>query len=469
MSLLDRHTDFLAALRQHGVAVSTAEGIDAARALAAVDLLDRETVKVAYAATLVKRPGDVAKFDAMFDLWFPPALGDGHAAEGDGAAPATDVDDPVEVTGSHGTTPEVHAMRTALAQALFDGDDAALGQLARQAVARYGRTPGVGANPTSWSPGAVLDRMDPTTLLAGLIRTAEGQPPPLGTTGTAIRSRFTRRIARFRQLVTAEAHRRIAEQKGQRYVADHLTKPTLDQVSFLGASQADLAAMRRAVHPLAHQLASRIHRKRRHGTPNGALDFRRTLRAALATGGVPIKPHYRPQRPHKPELVVLCDVSSSVATFAQFALLLVYTLHEVFSRTRAFTFVRDVREITDHLRHGRDAADALAAVRRDTLQVPGTGTDHARVFAQFAADHAHVLTPRTVLVVLGDARNNHYDPEPETLARLADRCKRTLWFNPEPRADWGSGDSAAPSYADLVEMAECRNLAQLADLVQSLA
>ena len=228
-------------------------------------------------------------------------------------------------------------------------------------MARYGSSPGVGASPGSWSPRAVLELMDPTTLLAGLMRTAEGHARPDSTTGNATRSRFTQRIRRFERLVTAEAHRHIAEQKGQRYVADNLTKPALEQVSFLGASQDDLAAMRRAIHPLARQLATRIQRRRRHGTRSRALDFRRTMRAALATGGVPVKPQYRPHRPHKPELVVLCDVSSSVANFAHFALLLMYTLHEVFSRTRAFTFVRDVHDVTDHLRQRDHALDAGAA------------------------------------------------------------------------------------------------------------
>ncbi|MDA3627550.1 VWA domain-containing protein [Saccharopolyspora sp. WRP15-2] len=462
MSLLDRHTDFLAALREHGIAVSTAEGIDAARALASVDLLDRETVRIAYAATLVKRHKDVAVFNALFDLWFPIAVGEGLTT-------SSEVEQEVEVTGAHGTSPELHAMRTELAQALYTGDNAALGQIARRALSQYGSFPGSGGNPGSWSPRAALEQLDPTTLLAGLMRTAEGKARPLGTTATATKSRFTSRIDRFKQLVTAEAYRRIAEQKGERYVADNLTDPALDQVSFLGASQADMAAMRRAVHPLAHQLATRIQRKRRHGTRSGTLDFRRTLRSALATGGVPIKPHFRPRRPHKPELVVLCDVSSSVANFAHFALLLVYTLHEVFSRTRVFAFVRDVHEVTDHLRRGRDAAEALAAVRRDTLQLPGTGTDHGRVFTDFADKHGDVLTPRTVLLILGDARNNNYDPELDALADLTDRCKRTLWLNPEPSTSWGTGDSVAPEYADLVEMAECRNLAQLTDLVQSLA
>ncbi|SEG77095.1 hypothetical protein SAMN02982929_03601 [Saccharopolyspora kobensis] len=464
MSLLDRHTDFLAALRAHGIAASTAEGIDAARALGVVDLLDREAVRAAYAATLVKRHNDVAVFNALFDLWFPPAIGDGRTADTDGAV----VDLEVEVTGAHGTSPELHAMRTELARALFDGDSTALVQIARRALARYGSTPGAGGNPGSWSPRAALEQLDPTTLLAGLIRTAEGQSRPRNTTGAATRSRFTRRIGQFEQLVTAEAHRRIAEQKGEHYVADNLTAPALDQVPFLGASQAELAAIRRAIRPLARQLATRIHRERRHGTRSGTLDFRRTLRSALATGGVPIAPRYRPRRPHKPELVVLCDVSSSVANFAHFALLLVHALHEVFSRTRVFAFVRDVHEVTEHLRRGRDAAESLAEVRRATLQFPGTGTDHGRVFAEFAADHVDVLTSRSVLLVLGDARNNNHDPALEVLAGLTDRCRRTLWLNPEPRANWGTGDSAALAYGEIVEMAECRNLAQLTDLVRNL-
>lgn len=91
------------------------------------------------------------------------------------------------------------------------------------------------------------------------------------------------------------------------------------------------------------------------------------------------------------------------------------------------------------------------------------------MFRDFGDEHGHVVTPRTVLMVLGDARNNNYDPGLDALTSLTERCRRTLWLNPEPSTSWGTGDSVAPEYADLVEMAECRNLAQLSDLVQSLA
>ncbi|TAM80774.1 MAG: VWA domain-containing protein, partial [Jatrophihabitans sp.] len=169
--------------------------------------------------------------------------------------------------------------------------------------------------------------------------------------------------------------------------------------------------------------------------------------------------------------VILCDVSESVASFAHFTLLLVYALREQFSRVRAFAFVDEVDEITRYFAPG---GDVLEAVERLTAEarvrwVLGR-TDYGRVFERFAERHAdEVIGPRTSLLVLGDARSNYGDLALPTVTALAGRARHAYWLNPERRAAWDSGDSAASRYGAIVPMTECRNLAQLAGFVTSLA
>ncbi|MBV9486350.1 MAG: hypothetical protein JO246_09860, partial [Frankiaceae bacterium] len=87
--LIDRHVSFMGALRTAGLPVSMAESLDGGRAIAAIDLLEREQLRAAYAAAVVKHAAHRPAFDRLFDLWWPAAVGDGHddgeAADGEGA------------------------------------------------------------------------------------------------------------------------------------------------------------------------------------------------------------------------------------------------------------------------------------------------------------------------------------------------------------------------------------------------
>lgn len=485
-ALLDHHIAFLDALREAGLPVSLAEGLDAARATTMVEPLDRESLRTAYAATVVKRQGHRPLFDELFDLWFPRAIGEGR---GDGRPSRTEPR--VEVTGGRAAPEDARAMRAELAELLFDGDDAGLRQLASAAVARFGETGGGSAGNASghggaasagtggtrgkaagastgarsWSPNAVLDALTPRTLLAGLLR-SDAERDEFAQ--SLARRTYRERIARFERVVNAEARRRIAEDRGADATAKSVVRPPLDQIDLIGASQAELAALRREIYPLARRLATKKSMKRKRGGA-GPLDFRRTIRASLATGGVPVNTRHRPRRPHKPELVVLCDVSSSVASFARFGLLLVYALSEQFSAVRSFAFVDTVEEVTRHFTAADDVADAINRMEQGlSMRLMGGGTNYGRVFTRFDERYAEAITPKTTLLVLGDARANYVDPAAATFAGLVRQAKHAYWLNPEPRGNWGSGDSAAPTYAEVVEMIECRSLAQLADFVRDL-
>ena len=466
MSLVDRHIDFLDALREAGLTVSVAEGIDAVRSMTAVDLVDREQVRAALAASLVKRQIHRPAFDSVFDIFYPPVTGVSAAPPSDREPPPRDPDaahrGPLE-------DPLRDRIRAELAEYLRTGDAGLLDAVARDAVGAFGEVPGRMPGRSSWSRMAVLQRISPETLMAGLLEQFLAGAERGGLAERRARTTVNDRIARFERSVEVDVRRRLAEDTDAQSAARTATRPTIDRVNFLGATRADLVALRREIQPLARRLASRLAMDHRHGR-RGQLDFRRTIRASLSSGGVPMTTHYRPRRPLKTELVVLCDVSESVSSFAQFTLLLVYALREQFTKVRAFAFVDELDEVTRFFAPGGDVLDAVTrlATEADVTWLIGR-TDYGRAFELFAQRFPDVVSPRTSLLILGDARSNYGGLALPVVSELAATAKHAYWLNPERRAIWDTGDSRASEYGALVPMVECRNLAQLGEFVHDLA
>ncbi|NDZ87127.1 VWA domain-containing protein, partial [Streptomyces sp. SID10115] len=278
-----------------------------------------------------------------------------------------------------------------------------------------------------------------------------------------------RRIEGFRERVRTEARRRVAERRGTEEIARRAVTTTADRVDFLLAGRAQLDELRRAVHPLARKLATRLAARRRRAA-HGSIDLRRTLRGSLSTGGVPMRPVLRRRRPARPELVLLCDVSGSVAGFANFTMLLVQALHDQFSKVRVFAFVNRVDEVTDLVAHGNADPAGLGARILGEATVTGWhgSSDYGTSLGEFAERYVDAVGPRSTVLVLGDARTNMSDPNLPALRNIAERSRRVYWLNPEARTQWSTGDSAAYAYAELVEMYECRNARQLSTLITRL-
>ncbi len=270
-------------------------------------------------------------------------------------------------------------------------------------------------------------------------------------------------------MLDTEVQRRLAEESGAEKIAKTAVKPSLDRIDLLSATRADLAAIRREIEPLARRLAARLAIEQRHGR-RGPLDFRRTIRASLSTGGIPIETVHRPRRPHKTDLVIVCDVSESVTSFAHFTLLLVYALRQQFARVRVFAFIDDLDEVTDFFRPGADVVESvtrLAAesnvrglVRANRLR-PRLRALHRAVFAT-----PSVRAPRCSFSVTR-GRTTAIRGLP-ALRLMADRARRAYWLNPERRSVWDTGDSVAEDVGRIVPMVECRNLAQLGGFVRDL-
>jgi uncharacterized protein with von Willebrand factor type A (vWA) domain len=454
--LVDRHISFLEALRAAGMSVSLAEDLDAVAALGVLDWDRRETVRAAYAATLVKKQAQRPTFDALFDVYFPRMVGDGVAGEreedvsGEGAV--------------RDNAASLAAFRDELGDVLADGDQQTMRELAAEMVARFGAMPGRGPGLSSWSAYTALQRVAPQEVIERIVQALLAG----GRDDDEARREAGRRVGGFTAMVEADARRRIAEEKGPEHVANVALRPSLDRLDFTAARKADLEQMRREIYPLARRLATRLTREH-HARRRGPLDFRRTVRASISTGGVPLVTHHKPKRPHRTELVVLCDVSGSVANFAQFTLLLVHALRDQFEKVRAFTFIDHVHEVTGLLRPGADPGEVLADLAASSAHAALWGrTNYGRALVKFEESYADALGPKSSLLILGDARSNYSDLHLDVLERLAGSARHAWWLNPEHRRHWDTGDSAASRYAEVVAMVECRNLTQLGEFVHDI-
>ncbi len=447
--LVDRHISFLEALRAAGMSVSLAEDLDAVAALSVLPWDSREVVRAAYAATLVKKQTQRPTFDTLFDVYFPRMVGDGVAA----ADREPETDNAAALAG----------FRDELVDGLAEGDRQTMLDLAAEMVARFGAMPGRGPGLSSWSAYTALQRVSPQELVDRIAQALLGD----GRLEDA-RAEARRRVGELTGLVEADARRRIAEEKGPEHVANVAVKPSIDRLDFTAARRSDLEQMRREIYPLARRLATRLTQEH-HARRRGPLDFRRTVRASISTGGVPLVTHHKPKRPHRTELVVLCDVSGSVANFAQFTLLLVYALRDQFEKVRAFTFIDHVHEVTHHFRPGADPGDVLADLAASTAHAALWGrTNYGRALTKFEESYADAIGPKSSLLILGDARSNYADLHLDVLKRLAGAARHAWWLNPEHRRHWDTGDSVASRYGEVVPMVECRNLTQLGEFVHDI-
>src|SRR4029078_8848321 len=203
-------------------------------------------------------------------------------------------------------------------------------------------------------------------------------------------------------------------------------------------------------------------RKRRHGR-KGPLDFRNTMRHSLSYGGVPAEPKFKYPRPAKREIMVVADISGSVAAFARFTLHLVYAISSQFSRVRAFVFIDGLDEVTRFFENCEDIVEAVHKVNTeaDVVWVDGH-SDYGHAFEVFWERYGKEIGPKTTVLVLGDARNHYNASQAGVVKEMRQKAPHVCWLNPEPRSYWNTGDSIVGDYGPHTDgVYDCRNLRQL--------
>ena len=457
----------IAELRQIGVPISLSEKIDAVRSLQYLPLAGRDGVKSALRAALVKSHDHELAFDALFDLYFAPSAGRMEGSEPAGRPAAVNGRSGAG-GGSLGSIDDAGLTEVLLA-ALLDGNDAMVRTVAGIFVDRHAAVEPGRPVAGTYYVFRTLRAVDPDKLMARLVA-ADAHPHEQSALLRRLQlDGHEAQMQRLRQAVEAEVRRRLVADRGAAAVARTLRHPLPEDVDFLTSSREQIVAMRSVIDPLTRRLAGRLAEKRRHRR-RGTLDFRRTIRESLGTGGVPVDPVYRKPRPSKPELFVLADISGSVSTFAAFTLQLMFALRSQFSRVRSFVFVDGIDEVTEVLQQAPDVIDATRHINAMGSGVWLDGrSDYGHAFESFWERWGDQLRRRTTVIVLGDARTNYHDPAAGVLKAVRQRAAHLFWLNPEPRAAWNSGDSVIASYQPFCDaVRECRNIRQLRHFVVEL-
>jgi len=454
-------TNFVGRLRQAGLSVSPAEVLDAFAALSYVGLTERSRFKEALRAALIKRGRDIPVFDALFDLCF--------AGAGASDSPPSEPEEPAAREAVSSQLAELLEMQqpdlSLVAEMIIKGQFGPLTKLL------WGNSRDLGLNRLE-SPlqlNFFLRRLRNELDLDRVRREAEYflqkaeesglDPEYLQTMRNFVSRNLQRAEGEVRRLLETELAqnrflflRRIEEEdQGERNLAQ--------------LTDAEVLEMRPAVERLARRIKDRLSVRLKHGE-EGRFDVKTTLRRNIGYGGLLPELSFRRKKPNKPQIIALCDVSRSVRNFSRFMLLFLYTLKEVTAKVRSFIFVGDIAEVTDLFRtHDVGEAVTMAAAARSLNYV--FRTDYGAVFSQFAQEHLNIVNSKTTIFILGDARNNYYQPHSEALAEMAGRARKLIWLNPEPPPNWRIGDSVMELYRPYCTVvAQCGNLNQLSTVIE---
>jgi uncharacterized protein with von Willebrand factor type A (vWA) domain len=438
---------FCEELRNEGVAVGTSEILDAFEALEHVPWTSQADFREALAATIAKSQDDRRVFELLFDRYFFRAT--------EAEAVMRDVTERGEGDGGAGSERlDMDELREQIREAMLAGDEDRLRDLARLAIAAFGRGEGSGV------VGVDVQRIRRTLGL-----TAGSQPPTEDGEEQAPIDRA--QLNRFERHLRRELERDLIERTETLPPSRPLAE--LDRALPTSPTQ-DLAAVHRAVGQMKRRLATLGQEQRGHRKAAG-VDVRRTMRASLETGGVPLRLKYKPKRPRRPEIYVLCDVSTSVTSASVFFLSVLHALHDSFRKLRSFVFIERISEVTDVFEHERDFAVVAQKISSEGGVADISGyTDYGRVWLEFLTEISDDLDPRSTVIVLGDARTNGREPHAEVFAQISERAGRLFWLNPEPKLYWNYGDSVMAAYERYCDGAfECWTTRHLENFVNVVA
>ena len=479
--MLDLLSGFVQELRNAGLPVSLTENLDAMEAVRHIPLEDRDAFKYALGATMVKNSAHWRSFETVFEVYFSmrgPEYKIGEGTEDELEQMWREMQEQMqqqqgEGKGSSGgmdsLTPEEIAQMWM--KALMNGDQGLMRALAKQSVQRFaGMEPGRPVGGTYYLY-RTLRNLDLDNMLQKLM---EASKQEVGGELTPLEERLEKdeyesRIDQFKKEIEAEIRRRLVADRGAEAMAKTLRKPLPEDVEFMHASRDEMQALKKSLYPLTRKLAARLARKRRHGR-KGPLDFRNTVRHSLSYGGTPAEPKFKQPRPSKPELMVVADISGSVAAFARFTLMLVYAIQGQFSKVRSFVFIDGIDEVTEFFKGTDDISEAIHRVNTeaDVVWVDGH-SDYGHAFEVFWDKYGKDVGPKTTVLFLGDARNNYHASQAWVIKEIRSKARQVYWLNPEPKSYWNTGDSIVGEYAAHTDGAyECRNLRQLEAFVEKL-
>jgi uncharacterized protein with von Willebrand factor type A (vWA) domain len=464
--------EFTNLLRKSGIRVSVAEAIDAFNALDELSLDDREVFQDALRSSMVKRGDEISTYDELFQLFWSGyydnlknAFGD---MDGQLGEMGIDLDALLAQMAEMIEQMDGEIELGDLAKALLTQNLADLENLIRQAADQAGTerienmlqvgffsrrtTEQLGMEGATEELEALADRM---------------RTQGMGDEAIAQMQELIRKLMETVRRSVRNFTERELRQQNHNYM-EKFRREMLTEKSFYHLTEDEILRMREVVTRLAQRVKNILSiRKKR--LKKGKLDLHQTLRRNMARGGIPFEVIYKTRRKERPKLVIMCDVSSSVANVSRFMLQFMYSLQEAFTKIRCYVFVAELGEVTDVFHDG----DVSSAVEKaldggDVINVY-TRSNFGFAFHEFWKNHLSSIDNKTTVIILGDARNNYNDARAWCVRDIQNKAKNLVWLNPESPSAWGFGDSVMDRYmpyCDVVE--ECRNLRQLSKVVDQI-
>ena len=437
--------NFLRALRAMDVRVSPAEAIDAHCTVDSVGYADRTLLKDSLCIALAKSEEEVERFDECFEMFF--ARDEFRDREEDSAGEGMSEAES-ELVGEQ-----------PLAEMLLGGSETEMAQAMEQAANEAGVANIRFSTQRGLFTRRILDRMglrDLERLIASLNR-AEGD---------ADAAAMAQRLEEGRGYLFEEVRQYIDRQFElyARSAGEELREEFLSKTNLSSIERRDFDRMHRIVRRMAKKLATRYARRRKH-TKRGVLDVRRTLRRNMAHDGIPFETLWKQTKIEKPRIVVIVDVSQSVAAAARFLLLFLYSLHEVIATLRAYAFSSHLIEVSDILKN-KSVEEAIPEILE---KIGFRSTDYGQALADFEELHMDALDRHTTVIILGDGRSNDTDPRMDLMRQIHDRSKSVIWLNPEPEPFWGTGDSEMLRYRTFCHVAKtCSTVQDLERIIDDV-
>jgi uncharacterized protein with von Willebrand factor type A (vWA) domain len=439
---------FVAALRRAQLRVSPAETLDALAVVNCIGLEDPALLRDALALTLAKSQEEKARFVECFARFFEQLAFRSPAKRS--FFRGVDRDSALAQVEPHLTDP----VRRVVGDVLRD-DRGALALAVEHAAHAAGMDSMQTLRDKTRLAGDIADALGARELEA-LLRS----PPDTITTEVVHALRYLRHYIRdeVQQYVDTQ-YRLTVDASGRRAILEAALAANLTQIP-----NDYRAELRRVIEKFAAQLA-RDHRRRRRKARRGQLDIKRTLRANMAFDATLFRLKWRRQKREKATVFVLCDVSGSVSRVARFLLYLVYGLSDVLPNVRTFAFSNRLGEVSDVFR-----SKPIEVAIEEALFDWGKGnTDYGRAFLDFRDIALNDVDHRSTVIILGDARSNHYEPHVDRLRAISQRAKRVLWLNPESREYWDEGDSEMRKYAPYCfRVSRCNSLSDLERFADTL-
>ena len=437
--------NFIATLRRSGVRVSVAETMDALRAVDLSGYANRPVIRDFLSASLAKSLREKEIFEVCFTHFFTAQdmLEDGFLREDEATLPM--------LPGA-----------AFLTRAFLTGDGGGLAL----AFAEAAGMADVRSIQSPTQKGLYMQRLFQEIGMEALNRDIQILVEE-GGFQTRAQVRFledmrNNLIERSRNLI----ERYLELYAGKR--SDELFERSLRNTSISALDERDLARTHTIVQKMVRQLKDR-HSRRQKAARRGHLDFKKTLRQNITYGGLPFDVRWKSKKIDRPEIVAICDVSRSVSNVVRFFLLILYSLNEVISKIRSFIFCSNLIEVSS-LFEKYQLPEALARIRSGIdLPILMNRTDYGSSFLDFRDQYSDCLTKRTTVIILGDARNNYWNPRTEVLRFISERSKRLIWLNPETPSLWGSGDSDMETYLPYCTLSrECSTLNHLERVIEYL-